>query len=224
MKKLMMLLLSLLLCGSACAQENTAIPVAKTLPANGTIALTDAITIAMAAMPVQPDQYQPCAELVYMSDDSRRWIVTVFDLMSLTDGWCVELDAFTGAVMTSFTTSDGYFGDVHDLWTAQKGPRALWTLEDKQLYDALYSMYPVYGLPVSGDLSAEAALQKALMALGLDTAGGYEVGYGYLMGGEGYNGVWEISLVKNGQIAYQVNLDAVNGEIYYMLPDESGNG
>ena len=90
MKKLMMLMLALLLCGSAFAQETSAIPVARTEPANGTIALSEAITTAMAAMPVKPEQYQTRAELVYMSDSGCRWIVTMFDLTTLSDGWCVD--------------------------------------------------------------------------------------------------------------------------------------
>lgn len=226
MKKLMMLLLALMLCVPAYAEAPAVIPVTKTLPANGTISLGDALTAAMAAMPVKPEKYQNRAELVYMSDDSCRWIVTVFDLTTFTDGWCVELDAFTSDVAMSYTTDDGFFWDAHNAWTEQKGPHALWSLEDKQLYDALYAVMPAYGLPMPGDLSAEAALKKALTVLGMDDVGGYEVGYGYLMGGEGYNGVWEISLVVDGQVDCQVNLDAVTGEVYYMEtnlqePDEA---
>lgn len=223
MKKLMMILLALLFCGTAFAQEAVMIPVARTEPANGTTALSEAITTAMAALPAQPEQYQTRAELVRMHDDSCHWIVTVFDLATLSDGWCVEIDAFTGAVVMSYTTYDGFFWDVHNAWTEQKGPQALWSLEDKQLYDMLYAMMPAYGLPMPGDMSAEDALTKALAVLGMDGTGGYEVGYGYLMGGEGYNGMWEICLVSNGQAHCRVNLDAVTGEVYYMEPDE-GNG
>jgi hypothetical protein len=224
MKKLMMLILTLLLCASAFAEGAAAIPVKIADPANGHIALETAITTALQVLPVQPESYQTHAELVRMSDDGARWIVTVFDLTTLSDGWCVEIDAFTGEVLMSYTTYDGFFQDVYDRWVAQKGIHALWPLEDKQLYDMLYSMMPAYGLPQVDDMSKEAVLTKALFVLGLQSADEYQVGYGYLMGGEGYNGVWEITLVKNGQVAYRVNLDAVTGEVYYMEPDESGNG
>lgn len=228
MKRLMMILLALLLCGSAWAETTVAIPVESADPANGTIALSEAITAAMAAMPVQPEQYQTRAELVRMSDDSCRWIVTVFDLTTLNDGWCVELDAFTGKVAMTYTTCDGFFWDAYNAWTEQKGPHALWSLEDKQLYDELYAVLPAYGLPMPGDIPDEEALQKALTALGMDDAGGYDVGYGYLMGGEGYNGVWEICLVVDGMVDAQVNLDAVTGEVYYldvqMVEADEANG
>lgn len=224
MKKLMMLILAVMLCAPAFAEGSADIPVKITAPANGHISLEAAISTALQELPVQPESYQTRAELVRMSDDNARWIVTVFDLTSLTDGWCVEIDAFSGEVLGSYTTYDGFFQDVYDRWTAQKGTHALWSLEDKQLYDALYALQPSYGLPVDGDLSAEDALKKALAALGVDDAGGYSVGYGYLMGGEGYNGVWEICLVVDGQVDCRVNLDAVTGEVYYISVDDSGNG
>lgn len=223
MKKWLMLILALMLCVTAMAEEPAPIPVERTGPANGTIALSEAIAAAMAAIPVQPESYQTRAELVYMSDDSRRWIVTIFDLTTLVDGWCMELDAFTGEVAMSYATNEGFFRDAHDLWVSRKGIHALWSLEDKQLYDALYAVMPAYGLPLESDMSAGNALTKALFMLGLGSSEGYAVGYGYLMGGEGYNGVWEITLVKNSQVVYRVNLDAVTGDVYYMEPDE-GNG
>ncbi len=216
MKKLMILMLALLLCVPAFAEAPAVIPEQRTGPANGTIALADALSNAMQALPVRPEQYQTRAELVNMTDKSQRWIVTVFDLTTLSDGWCVEMDAFTGDVAMSYTTDDGFFWDAYNAWTAEKGPHTLWSLEDKQLYDALYAVMPAYGLPMPGDISAEDALKKALNMLGMDDVDGYEVGYGYLMGGEGYNGVWEICLVIDGQVAYRVNLDAVTGEVYYM--------
>ena len=224
MKKLMMLLLAMMLCLPAMAEEAAPIPVESTDPANGTIALSEAIAAAMAAVPVQPENYQARAELVCMSDASRRWVVTVFDLTTLTDGWCVELDAFTGEVAMMYTACDGFFQDAYDRWVARKGIHALWSLEDKQRYDTLYALEPMYGLPLESDMSAGNALTKALFVLGMESSEGYAVGYGYLMGGEGYNGVWEITLVKNSQVAYRVNLDAVTGDVYYMEPDEAGNG
>ncbi len=224
MKKLMMLLLALMLCVPAFAEGGMVVPVEIADPANGHIALETAITTALQELPVQPESYQTRAELVRMSDDSARWIVTVFDLTSLTDGWCVEIDAFSGDVAMSYTTYDGFFQDAYDRWVAKKGIHALWPLEDKQLFDALYAVLPSYGLPQVSDMSAGNALTKALFVLGLESSEGYAVGYGYLMGGEGYNGVWEITLVKNSQVAYRVNLDAVTGDVYYMEPDENGNG
>lgn len=222
MKKMMMLILALMLCVPAFAEEQAAIPVEvveERAQNHIQVGLNEAIAKAMAKITLMPEQYQTRAEVVRMSDDSYRWVVTVFDLTTLSDGWCFELDAATGAVMASYTAKDGFFQEANDRWTAQKGVHALWSLEDKQLYDALYAVLPAYGLPMSSDLTQDAALKKALFVLGLDSAAGYEVGYGYLMGGEGCNGVWEISLVVDGEVDCRVNLDAVTGEVYYLERD-----
>ena len=112
-------------------------------------------------MPVKPEQYQTRAELVYMSDSGCRWIVTMFDLTTLSDGWCVEMDAFTGDVAMSYTTYDGFFWDAYNAWTEQKGPHALWSLEDKQLYDALQlqaANTAVFQLDVQPPLGEKAAV------------------------------------------------------------------
>ena len=73
---------------------------------------------------------------------------------------------------------------------------------------------------------AAIALMKAIDVLQLTNAVDYQVGYGYLMGsGDGeINGVWEVYFVQDGETVYKVNLDAVTGEIYYIEPDEEGNG
>lgn len=223
MKKFLSLLLTMLLMIPALA-EHVAIPVEIIEPAQDQIKLEVAITTAMAALPVQPEQCETRAELVRMSDGSVRWIITVFDVQTLMGAWSVELDASTGAVTTNDTAYDGFFLDAYDRWAAQKGVHALWSLADKQLYDALYALQPMYGLPLATDISAEAALEKALVAFALPNAEGFEVGYGYMTGGEGYNGMWEICLLKDGLVTYRVNLDAVTGEIYYMEPNTSGNG
>ena len=224
MKKLLCLLLVLLLCPAALAEETALLPVKLLTQEAAALPLETALTAAKTAVGSIPEKSMIRAELAEMSDGTALWFVTIFDTATFTDAWCVMVDASTGAMATLETAQEGFFAEAYAAWTAEKGIHALWSLEDKQLYDALYTLSPSYGLPVEGDLSAEAALSTALSALGLTSAEGYEVGYGYLMGGDGVGGVWEITLVQDGTIIYQVNLDAVNGEIYYMHPDEAVNG
>ena len=99
MKKWMMLLLALVLCLPAMAEENLAVPVEiveERAQNHIQVGLSEAIAKAQAEIPTLPEQYQTRAEVVRMSDDSYRWVVTLFDLATLTDGWCVELDVSTG--------------------------------------------------------------------------------------------------------------------------------
>lgn len=222
MKKLLCLLMALMLCSMAFAEESTIqydllLPVRALPQEEAAVPMEEAITIAKQAQGNMPEELLIRATLTETADGSRVWVVVMFNTATLVDAWCVTVNAESGELI--FGEGPDFF-HTRKAWTDAKGLQALWTLEDKQLYDALYALLPTYGLPVEGDMSAEAALDKALSALGLTSAGGYEVGYGYLMGGEGYNGVWEICLVVDGLVDCRVNLDAVTGEVYYLERNE----
>lgn len=219
MKKLIALWAMLLMFGTAFAEgaDAPALPVKTLARENAAVTMEAAMTAAQRQMAKAPTAFEMRTELVELADGTSAWVVTTFDTADVLRAWTVLLDAGDGHVLRAEETENGFFGETYADWTAQKGIHALWSMEDKQLYDALYAMLPSYGLPQQGDMSAEAALAKALAALGLDSADGYSVGYGYLMGGEGYNGVWEISLIVDGTVDCQVNLDAVSGEICYLM-------
>lgn len=226
MKKLMMLILAVMLCVPAMAETPSAVLPVKILEHEDVkITMNEAMTTAQQIVhpDIQTDKVVR-ATLVELSDGRSAWVVTIFDITRLTYAWYATVDASTGDVLEMGVSDDGFFSNIFNAWTAQKGTYALWSLEDKQLYDALYALQPSYGLPVEGDMPAGQALTKALFLLGMTSSEGYSVGYGYIMGGEDYNGVWEICLVQNGQVVYRVNLDAQTGDLYYMEPDEAGNG
>lgn len=226
MKKLMMLILAVMLCALAMAETPSAVLPVKILEHEDVkITMNEAMTTAQQIVhpDIQTDKVVR-ATLVELSDGRSAWVVTIFDITRLTYAWYATVDASTGDVLEMGVSDDGFFSNIFNAWTAQKGTYALWSLEDKQLYDALYALQPSYGLPVDGDIPAGQALTKALFLLGMTSSEGYSVGYGYIMGGEDYNGVWEICLVQNGQVVYRVNLDAQTGDLYYMEPDEAGNG
>ncbi len=159
-----------------------------------------------------------------MTDGSCQWIVTLFDLANFADGWCIALDATSGEVLATDATNIGYFDTVSARWQAAKGPEALWSLEDKLLFDTLYTMQPTYGLPMEGDMAQGEALVKAMAAVGVTSVSEYDVGYGYIMGAGDANGVWEVYFMSGDELIWKVNLDAVTGQIYLIEPDEEGNG
>lgn len=229
MKKLLMLLAALLLAimpAMAQEAEEIAVPVQILPQAEGLLYMSDAIDRAQASLPVVPSDCLTRAELVRMSDNSCRWIVTIFDLTNFTDGWCIEVDAASGAILEQFSTDIGYFDSINERWQMVKGVEAFWSLEDKLLFDNLYSMQPIYGLPMDGDMPQGEALVRAMAAVGVTSTSEYQIGYGYIMGmGDGQtNGVWEVWFMQGDEMIYKVNLDAVNGEIYLIEPDEEGNG
>ena len=230
MKKWMMLLLALMLCVPVLAEEHLAVPVEIVKPVQGQMTQAEAMDKGQQLLRTNPEQQQTRVTLVRMSDDSFRWVVTVFDLATLTDGWCVEIDASTGAVVDSYTTQEGFFKEVLEKWAAWKGgstDKRLWTIVVTAIFDALYALQPMYGLPQPGDISKDEAVERANAALApyypQDRTTGYLICPGYLMGGEGVNGIWEIYF-KEKDLLYQVNLDAVTGEIYYISADDNGNG
>lgn len=229
MKRIILLLAALLLMLPAAMAEEEALPVIPVeIVAQGEemLHLSDAVTKAEAALQVLPANCLTRAELVRMSDDSHRWIVSIFDLTNFTDAWCIGVDAVSGEVKSIDTTNMGFFLDMADRWESVKGTEYLWSLEDKLLFDTLYTMQPIYGLPMDGDMTPGEALKRSVEVLGLASTADYEIGYGYLMGaGDGQtNGVWEVYFVQNGDYVYKVNLDAVSGDVYLVEPDESGNG
>ena len=230
MKKLLMLLAALLLAVAPVLAEEAAdeavLPVQILPQSEDMLYMADAIEKAKASLAILPADCLTRAELVRMSDESCQWIVTIFDLTNFSDGWCIAVDAVTGEVISTDTTNIGYFTTVSERWQSARGVEALWSLEDKLLFDTLYTMQPTYGLPMSGDMSQGEALVKAMAAVNVTSASEYQIGYGYIMGmGDGQtNGVWEVWFMQNDEMIYKVNLDAVNGEIYLIEPDEEGNG
>ena len=225
MKKLLLLLAALLLAAAPVLAENApAVPVEILPQSDDLLFMADAIEKAKATLPVLPADCLTRAELVRMSDDSRQWIVTIFDLSNFADGWCIAVDANTGAVLTTDATDIGYFYTVNARWQEARGVEALWSLEDKLLFDTLYTMQPMYGLPMDGDMAPGEALVKAMEAVGVTNAGEYEIGYGYIMGAGETNGVWEVYFMDGAEMIWKVNLDAQTGEVYLIEPDEEGNG
>ena len=227
MKKLLMLLAVLLLAAAPALAEDAMpeiVPVEILPQSEGMVYMADAIEVAKTAMGVVPAECLIRAELVRMSDDSCQWIVTAFDLTNFSDGWCISVNAVTGELLAVDTTKLGFFAIIHDRWESVKGIEALWSMEDKLLFDTLYTMQPVYGLPMEGDMPQGEALVKAMNAVGVTSIQEYAIGYGYIMGAGETNGVWEVYFVQGEELIYKVNLDAVTGEIYLIEPDEEGNG
>lgn len=226
MKKFMLFLAAaLLMLTVACAEAPAAVPAQVVPYEEGMLQMTDAIDKVKEVQEVLPDNCETHAELVKMTDGSYQWIVSIFDMTSFTDAWCVSVDAKSGEVLSKETTNMGFFTGAHDSWIAAKGPEELWSMEDKLLFDTLYSMVPTYGMPVEGDMAQGEALVKAMNALAITDVSDYEIGYGYIAGSaEETNGMWEVYFIKNGEFAHKVNLDAVTGEIYLIEPDEEGNG
>lgn len=163
-------------------------------------------------------------ERVLLSDGREAWIICQFDQSTMTDATCRMIDAATMEVLSEDTTNTGFFSSVCERWEQVKGIYELWSLQDKALFDRLYSFSPCYGEPDEGDMTPEEALASAMEALGITSADYDAVGYGYVTGFGEDGGMWQVYFVKDNECFSMVNLDARESSILMVDSAEDGNG
>ena len=215
MKRALSLLISamLLLGCFALAEEASLLPIAIV-----SYDLTDEATTAALSALIEPKENALTRwERVVLSDGREAWVICQFDQTTMSNAWSRVIDAETQEVLQEDTTDTGFFATAQARWESAKGIYALWSIQDKMLFDRLYAMAPCYGEPVEGDLTQEEALAAALNVTGLTA-------YGYIMGSSEQNGTWQVFFVKGSEVVSTVNLDARDATILLVEPDEEGNG
>ena len=213
MKRVLSLLISamLLLGCFALAEEAPLLPIAIV-----SYDLTDEATTATLSALIEPKENALTRwERIVLSDGREAWVICQFDQTTMSNAWSRVIDAETQEVLQEDTTDTGFFATAQARWESAKGIYALWSIQDKMLFDRLYAMAPCYGEPVEGDLTQEEALAAALNVTGLTAADYDAVGYGYIMGSSEQNG---------SEVISTVNLDARDATILLVEPDEEGNG
>ncbi len=163
-------------------------------------------------------------ERVLLSGGREAWIICQFDQSTMTDATCRMIDATTMEVLSEDTTDTGYFFTVRERWEQVKGIYELWSLQDKALFDRLYSLSPCYGEPDEGDMTQEEALASAMEATGITNDDYDAVGYGYICGIGENGGMWQVYFVKNNECFSMVNLDARESAILMVDSVDDGNG
>lgn len=222
MKRSLSLLISamLLLGCFALAEETPLLPIAIV-----SYDLTDEATTAALSALIEPKENALTRwERVVLSDGREAWVICQFDQTTMSNAWSRVIDAETQEVLQEDTTDTGFFATAQARWESAKGIYALWSIQDKMLFDRLYAMAPCYGEPVEGDLTQEEALAAALNVTGLTAADYDAIGYGYIMGSSEQNGTWQVFFVKGNDVVSTVNLDARDATILLVEPDEEGNG
>ncbi len=163
-------------------------------------------------------------ERVLLSDGREAWIICQFDQTTMTDATCRMIDATTMEVLSEDTTDTGYFSAVRKRWEQVKGIYELWSLQDKALFDRLYSLSPCYGEPSEGDMTQEEALASAMEAVGITSDDYDAVGYGYICDISEDSGMWQVYFVKDNECFAMVNLDARESAILMVDSVDDGNG
>ena len=160
MKRSLSLLISamLLLGCFALAEEAPLLPIAIV-----SYDLTDEATTAALSALIEPKENALTRwERVVLSDGREAWVICQFDQATMSNAWSRVIDAETQEVLQEDTTDTGFFATAQTRWESAKGIYALWSIQDKMLFDRLYAMAPCYGEPVEGDLTQEEALAAAL--------------------------------------------------------------
>ena len=154
-----LLISAMLLLGCfALAEETPLLPIAIV-----SYDLTDEATTAALSALIEPKENALTRwERVVLSDGREAWVICQFDQTTMSNAWSRVIDAETQEVLQEDTTDTGFFATAQARWESAKGIYALWSIQDKMLFDRLYAMAPCYGEPVEGDLTQEEALAAAL--------------------------------------------------------------
>lgn len=142
----------------------------------------------------------------------------------MSNAWSRVIDAETQEVLQEDTTDTGFFATAQARWESAKGIYALWSIQDKMLFDRLYAHGALLRRTRRGRFDAGGSLAAALNVTGLTAADYDAVGYGYIMGSSEQNGTWQVFFVKGNEVVSTVNLDARDATILLVEPDEEGNG
>ena len=138
MKRVLSLLISamLLLGCFALAEETPLLPIAIV-----SYDLTDEATTAALSALIEPKENALTRwERVVLSDGREAWVICQFDQTTMSNAWSRVIDAETQEVLQEDTTDTGFFATAQARWESAKGIYALWSIQDKMLFDRLYAM------------------------------------------------------------------------------------
>ena len=133
MKRALSLLISamLLLACFALAEETSLLPIAIV-----SYDLTDEATTAALSALVEPKENALTRwERVVLSDGREAWVICQFDQTTMSNAWSRVIDAETQEVLQEDTTDTGFFATAQARWESAKGIYALWSIQDKMLFD-----------------------------------------------------------------------------------------
>ena len=135
MKRALSLLISamLLLGCFALAEEAPLLPIAIV-----SYDLTDEATTAALSALIEPKENALTRwERVVLSDGREAWVICQFDQTTMSNAWSRVIDAETQEVLQEDTTDTGFFATAQTRWESAKGLYALWSIQDKMLFDRL---------------------------------------------------------------------------------------
>ena len=119
------------------------------------------------------------------------------------------------------------FKEIKERWEKQLGKYSTWTLENKALFDRLYTVHDDHVVPDENMVTQDEATKIALRELP-DNIQNAEFEYNLLYNASAYlekeKYIWIVTAIKDGKKLFQVTVSALDGTVIDRIDLQKGNG
>lgn len=168
------------------------------------------------------------ANLVEWNGRERAWVITMFEQVFQNPlDISVAISSPSGEVISIDETNIGYFKEIKERWEKQLGKYSTWTLENKALFDRLYTVHDDHVVPDENMVTQDEATKIALRELP-DNIQNAEFEYNLLYNASSYlekeKYIWIVTAIKDGKKLFQVTVSALDGTVIDRIDLQKGNG
>ena len=171
------------------------------------------------------NNYLVKASFVRLENDENAWVVMLDEKGYGTDT-LVTISADGQRVLDYQSTNTEITALLVQLWKAKKGEMETWSVEDKALFNWMFGNQDQILLPDDNCISREKAGEIAIAQIGQSLSlSDCSFSFGRLSSADAQSEqfVWMVTIVVNGQEAYLVHVDAVDGAVIEQY-ELHGNG
>ena len=171
------------------------------------------------------NNYLVKASFVRLENDENAWVVMLDEKGYGTDT-LVTISADGQRVLDYQSTNTEITALLVQLWKAKKGEMKTWSVEDKALFNWMFGNQDQMLLPDDNCISREKAGEIAIAQIGQSLSlSDCSFSFGRLSSADAQSEqfVWMVTIVVNGQEAYLVHVDAVDGAVIEQY-ELHGNG
>ena len=171
------------------------------------------------------NNYLVKASFVRLENDENAWVVMLDEKGYGTDT-LVTISADGQRVLDYQSTNTEITALLVQLWKAKKGEMKTWSVEDKALFNWMFGNQDQILLPDDNCISREKAGEIAIAQIGQSLSlSDCSFSFGRLSSADAQSEqfVWMVTIIVNGQEAYLVHVDAVDGAVIEQY-ELHGNG
>ena len=171
------------------------------------------------------NNYLVKASFVRLENDENAWVVMLDEKGYGTDT-LVTISADGQRVLDYQSTNTEITALLVQLWKVKKGEMKTWSVEDKALFNWMFGNQDQILLPDDNCISREKAGEIAIAQIGQSLSlSDCSFSFGRLSSADAQSEqfVWMVTIIVNGQEAYLVHVDAVDGAVIEQY-ELHGNG